>query len=50
MSYQKKRLEELDTEIASLKEEEAKMRSKWEEEKSLMMISTRKRRIRRGKI
>ena len=31
----KKRLEELDTEIASLKEEEAKMRSKWEEEKSL---------------
>ena len=31
----KKRREELDTEIASLKEEEAKMRSKWEEEKSL---------------
>ncbi len=31
----KKRLEELDTEIASLKEEEAKMRSKWEEEKTL---------------
>ena len=31
----KKRREELETEIASLKEEEAKMRSKWEEEKSL---------------
>ena len=31
----KHRREELDTEIASLKEEEAKMRSKWEEEKSL---------------
>ena len=31
----KKRREELDNEIASLKEEEAKMRSKWEEEKSL---------------
>ena len=31
----KKRKEELDNEIASLKEEEAKMRSKWEEEKSL---------------
>ena len=29
------RREELDTEIATLKEEEAKMRSKWEEEKSL---------------
>mgnify|MGYP005768206059 FL=1 len=31
----KHRREELDTEIASLKEEEAKMRSKWEEEKTL---------------
>ena len=31
----KKRREELDTQITSLKEEEAKMRSKWEEEKSL---------------
>lgn len=31
----KHRREELDTEIASLKEDEAKMRSKWEEEKSL---------------
>ena len=31
----KHRREELDTEIASLKEQEAKMRSKWEEEKSL---------------
>ena len=31
----KRRREELDNEIASLKEEETKMRSKWEEEKSL---------------
>ena len=31
----KKRREELDTQITSLKEDEAKMRSKWEEEKSL---------------